>query len=54
MKTMQNDTTGIIGLFFSWYTAFAGLVTIEKLPILLSCAASVMTFIYYYRKNKKL
>lgn len=54
MKQMQQEVKGIIGLFFSWYTAFAGLVTIDKLPIALSCAASIMTFVYYYRKNKKL
>jgi hypothetical protein len=51
---MQHETKGIVGLFFSWYTALAGLATFDKVSIVLSCAASIMTFIYYYRKNKKL
>lgn len=54
MKAMQKDATGIIGLLFSWYSAFAGLVTFDKIVMSCSMAASIMTFIYYYRKNKKL
>jgi hypothetical protein len=50
---MKHETTGIIGLFFSWYTAVAGFITLDKLPMYMSIAASAMTFIYYYRKNKR-
>jgi hypothetical protein len=58
---MQHEATGIIGLSISWYMAFLNFLnfslTIDKihtwLPVILSGGASIMTFIYYFRKNKR-
>lgn len=60
-KLMQHEATGIVGLIVSWYAAFFNFITLDItvdkihswIPVILSGGASIMTFIYYFRKNKR-
>lgn len=55
-QTMDNATTGHVGLIAGWIFGFIGATSLGVIPIVLSSLASVMAIVNYYyqiKKNKK-
>jgi hypothetical protein len=54
--TMDNGTTGHVGLITGWVLGFIGATSLGIIPIALSSLASLMAIVNYYyqiKKNKK-